>query len=73
MRLNNLIKVGDEKHPATQEIMHQIANTIHKTGTAVISDSVNIKHEKIEIDIKELVLRNMELIEILVKKEMEEK
>lgn len=70
MRLNNLIKVGDENHIPTQQEMIRIADGISKTGTAVVSDQLNIKHERIDIDVKELVLRNMELLEILVKAEV---
>ena len=73
MRLNNLIKVGSEENPPSQQDLHVIAYTINQTGTAVVSDSLKIKHEKIEIDVKELVLRNMDLIEILVKKEIVDK
>lgn len=69
MRLNNLIKVGDEKYTPNQEIMQRIIDGINKTGTAVVSDHLKIKHERIDIDVKELVLRNMDLLEILVKAE----
>ncbi len=70
MRLNNLIKVGDEEHIPTQQDMIRIAEGVNRTGTAVISDRLKIKHERIDIDVKELVLRNMELIEMLVKSEI---
>ena len=69
MRLNNLIKVGDENYTPTHEDMRRIARCIIETGTAIVSDQAKIKHERIDIDVKELVLRNMDLLEILVKAE----
>jgi len=65
MRLRNIFKFGEE---VTHDEMNRFMEFVNKGGDTVAMHT-KMEHEKIPLDIRDLVMENMNIIKILLEKE----